>query len=132
MRIVSETVTVSRDAETVFAFLKNLENLVQLLPQDKISDWQATEQQCSFRVQNATTIELVRISDTAFTLITMESGPKSPFPFTLYVHIQPQDTTCTGYLEFDGKVNPFLKMMVERPLTNLFNHMALRLKEVLA
>ena len=34
-----------------------------------------------------------------------------------------------GLIAFDGEVNAFLKMMVERPLTNLFNYMSTKLVE---
>jgi hypothetical protein len=34
-----------------------------------------------------------------------------------------------GYIQFDGEVNTFLKLMVERPLTSLFNFMSEKLKE---
>jgi hypothetical protein len=59
----------------------------------------------------------------------MVSGAKTPFPFSLTLRIQAIDeNTCTGYLHFDGQVNTFLKMMVEKPLTNLFNYMSEKLK----
>ena len=32
-------------------------------------------------------------------------------------------------IEFDGEVNAFLKMMVEKPLLNLFNYMANKLSK---
>jgi hypothetical protein len=34
-----------------------------------------------------------------------------------------------GYINFEGEVNPFLKMMVQKPLSNLFNYMSNKMKE---
>ena len=60
--------------------------------------------------------------------IFMRSGEKSPFPFKLTLHLEARDGTTEGYIAFDGEVNVFLKMMVEKPLTNLFNYMSEKLK----
>ena len=59
----------------------------------------------------------------------MKSGEKSPFPFHLTINISENEGATVGNIVFDGQVNAFLKMMVERPLTNLFNYMSHQLKE---
>ena len=44
------------------------------------------------------------------------------------MHLNEEETNITeGYIEFDGEVNAFLKMMVEKPLLNLFNYMSHKL-----
>jgi hypothetical protein len=43
--------------------------------------------------------------------------------------VAPNEGGCEGYIHFDGEVNMFLKMMVETPLTNLFNYMSNKMKE---
>lgn len=131
MKIESQHVLLHRSNAEIYTYLYNLENIIHLLPQDKISDWQATPDYCSFKVQQAATIDLELVKGSDSTLIQMKSGKKSPFPFTLDLHIQAEGAaSCNGYLVFDGKVNPFLKLMVEKPLTNLFNYMADRLREI--
>ncbi len=131
MKIESEKVVVSDSREVVFAYVSDMNNIINLLPQDKVSEWKSTENDCSFKVQNTATISLVKIGDEAPGKLFMESGEKSPFPFTLTIYIdQTEDGKCEGYIVFDGKVNTFLKMMVEKPLTNLFNYMSNKLKEI--
>ncbi|MCH2223454.1 MAG: hypothetical protein MK066_01700 [Crocinitomicaceae bacterium] len=39
-----------------------------------------------------------------------------------------KDSETEGYIHFDGEVNAFLKMMVQKPLSALFNHMSQKLK----
>ena len=61
-------------------------------------------------------------------LIFLKSGEKSPFPFKLTIFLSEKESTRTeGYIEFDGEVNAFLKMMVEKPLLSLFNYMSNKL-----
>lgn len=128
MKLDSNKVLVPAQQEAVFNFLKDSNNLLHLLPQDKISDFQATTEQCSFKVQGGVVISLVQNGEENMDKIFMKSGEKSPFPFTLTIHTAQQGEETQGYIAFDGEVNMFLKMMVEKPLTNLFNYMSDKLK----
>ncbi|MFZ5553865.1 MAG: hypothetical protein ACOZCO_12185 [Bacteroidota bacterium] len=129
--INSNTVTVRNSAKEVHTWLCDMNNFRQLLPEDKISDWQSDTTRCSFKVQNAINIPLVFVSKTDYSLIHIKSGEKAPFPFTLDVHIKEKgENECEGHLVFNGELNVFLKMVAERPLENLFNHIAKRVVEV--
>ena len=128
MKIDSTKVVVKASRETVADFLKDSHNLIHLLPQDQISDWKATSEQCSFKVQGGVIISLIHDGNDGNGKIFMKSGEKSPFPFRLTLHLEELDGTTEGYIAFDGEVNVFLKMMVEKPLTNLFNYMSEKLK----
>lgn len=128
MKIDSTKVKVNAPQETVFNFLKDSNNIYHLLPQDKISDWKADENQCSFKVQGGVVITLIQDGSEGTDKIFMKSGEKSPFPFRLTIHTNKMDGKTEGYIAFDGEVNMFLKMMVEKPLTNLFNYMSEKLK----
>lgn len=129
--IDSNKVTVNASQADVFAYLCDFNNVKNLLPEDKISDWKATVDDCSFKIQNAAIIPLVKESTEPNSRINIKSGEKAPFPFTLIVNIDDLGNgTCEGNLHFEGEINAFLKMMVVSPLTNLFNYMAKRLQEV--
>lgn len=129
MEITSEKVNIGTSKVKLFAFLSDTNNFEFLLPKDKISDWRSDATSCSFKVQNAVVISLLQKELNPFSNIVMESGEKSPFPFKLNLIIEEvQEDVCQGYLEFNGEVNAFLKMMVQKPLSNLFNHMAQKLK----
>lgn len=128
MKIDSTKVVVKASRETVADFLKDSHNLIHLLPQDQISDWKATSEQCSFKVQGGVIISLIQDGNDGNGKIFMKSGEKSPFPFRLTLHLEELGGTTEGYIAFDGEVNVFLKMMVEKPLTNLFNYMSEKLK----
>ena len=130
-KIESTRVEINQSAQFVFDFVNDFNNIKQLLPQDKISDWKSDVDSCSFKIQNAAIIPLVKDNVTAPTTINIVSGDKTPFPFTLAITFKELDANKTeAYLNFDGDINAFLKMMVVKPLTNLFNYMADELKVV--
>ena len=128
--LASQKVQLNSSADTVFKFLEDFNNFDQLLPRDKISDWKSDFDFCSFRIQNAATIPLKKISVEAPNKINIVSGDDAPFTFTLVAHIDSVGNGCEAHLVFEGDINPFLKMMVVKPLQNLFDFMAERLKRI--
>lgn len=128
MKLQSDTITLAASIEDVKKFLSNSKNIEFLLPQDKITDFKADEKECSFKVQGAITISLIQ-NGSDKTNIFLKSGEKSPFPFLLTVLLEREEEKTRGFIEFNGDVNTFLKMMVEKPLQALFNFMSHKLEE---
>ncbi len=123
-RIESKQVRIARTAEEVYAFLQDMNNFRQLLPQDRISEWKCDGTSCSFKVQGAATIGLQLDGGTPNTLVRMKSTERSPFPFTLDVHLAEENGATVAKEVFEAELNPIIKMMVEKPLKNLFDHIA--------
>ena len=130
MKIDSNKAIVNAPIETVYEFLVNAENIEKLLPEKEVKDFKGTATDCSFKVQGGITISLIQDGLKPNDEIQMKSGEKSPFPFKLTIHLEPNDGNTEGYIAFDGEVNAFLQMMVKKPLTNLFNHMTNELKSI--
>ena len=128
MKIDSTKVSVNATEATIKSFITDSRNLNHLLPQDNIKDFEADEKQCSFKVQGGVTITLIQDGQEDGKVF-LKSGEKSPFPFRLTVHLNEAGEATEGYIAFDGEVNMFMKMMVEKPLTNLFNYMSHKLEK---
>lgn len=108
-----------------------MDNFKQLFPQDKISDWEATNEVCSMKVVNMGTLGLKRVASTANSLIYLDSYGKVPFKFTLNIFIAEADNNKSEvHLIFDGTINPFMKMMVEKPLIQFFEGMVIKLENI--
>ena len=128
MILESNKVIVESPIKSVFDFLSDTNNILHLLPQDKISDWKSDNLSCSFKVQGGIIISFLQDRVEEPTKIFLKSGEKVPFKFTLAIFLEEKGDKTEGYLKFDGDVNYFLKMMVEGPLKHLFNTMAENLK----
>ena len=128
MKIESKQFCANATAEQVFNFLTDLNNILELLPQDKVKEWSGSTETCSFKVSGAP-IELVQSGSIANKIVKLQSGENPPFPYTLDISLQENEGKTTGELSFNGDVNSFLKMMVQKPLTNLFEFMAEKLTE---
>ena len=124
MRIESKHVSIAKPAAEFYDFLQDMNNFKELLPENKISEWKADLDECSFKVQGAATIGLKLNGGTPPTHIKMRSTDKAPFPFDLDVHLAEVDGVTDAHQVFEADINPMLKMMVEKPLKNLFDHIA--------
>ena len=129
MILTGEKISVNSNVKEIESFLLDSNNYEFLLPMDKVSNFQADNDSCSFKVQGGITISLNQ-DGREDGKIFLKSGDKSPFPFKLTIHLNKLEEEVTeGYIEFDGEVNAFLKMMVEKPLLNLFNYMSHKLSK---
>lgn len=123
-RIESKQVDIAKPADQVYAFLQDMNNFQQLLPQDRISEWKSDGSSCSFKVQGAATIGLKLDGGTPNSVVRMVSSERSPFPFTLTVNLEERNGSTHAGQVFEADLNPFIKMMVESPLKHLFDHIA--------
>tara|TARA_X000000368_G_C22858912_1_gene635635 strand:- start:336 stop:797 length:462 start_codon:yes stop_codon:yes gene_type:complete len=129
-KIESKKVNVACSIEDCYTFLTDLNNYELLLPKDKISSWESDEKKCSFKIQKTYKLTLVYKNGLPHNEIHLVSGENSPFSFSLNIVLSESGATCDAQLLCEADINPFLKMMVEKPLNNLFDYMADRLVKV--
>jgi hypothetical protein len=130
MEIKTETVEIENSAANVFTRLADFNNFKELMP-PQVTNWQSTADDCSFTINNMATIGMKIKEKMPHSKIAIESNGKVPFNFTLDVNITSiADNKCNGQLHFNADINPMLKMMVEKPLTNFFNLLAQKMKQI--
>lgn len=130
-RIETEHKTSNNTQEQLFNFLTDLNNFEQLMPEGKIEKWSSDKDQCEFTIKGMARIGLKKESVVEHELIKISSFGKVPFSFQLDIHIQEtEDSKANAYMVFEGDINPFMKMMVEKPLTNFFNMLVNKATEI--
>ena|ERR1017187_1149844 len=130
MRIESVKSEINKPASEIFSFLTNFNNFQKLMP-PQVTNWQSTENDCSFTLSGMATIGMKIVDKTPNSLIKVSSNGKVPFDFTLDIlFTETSPTQCIGQFIFDADLNPMMKMMVEKPLGKFFNLLAEKLKEV--
>ena len=129
-KIESDKVQVSKSSEEVFTFLSDFNNFEKLMP-EQVSDWKADKESCSFNIKGLASIGMRIVEKKPNNYIKIVSDGKVPFNFTLNVYLNEIDKTKTeGQLIFESDMNPFMKMMAEKPLKNFFNMLAGKLKDL--
>ena len=129
-RIESETATVQKSAEHIFNFLSNFNNFEKLMP-EQVTNWQSTEEECSFTISGMASLGMKITEKTPNSLIKVAKNGKAPFDFTLDCMIKEAGAdACQVQLAFDADLNPMLKMMAVKPLTNFLNLLVTRLGQI--
>lgn len=119
--IESETVVLNCAAGEALSFLGQMNNTGKLMP-DQITNWNGDADKCSYTIKGMADISM-SILERNDNSIMVKSLSDKPFSFTITYKISTSGSGSTAQIVFDGDVNPFLKMMVEKPLGNLFNYM---------
>lgn len=129
LTINSDIVTVNKPIGEVMNFIGVLNNTGKLMP-DQIINWAGDNDTCSYTIKGMADITM-KVKERADKNILLESTSDKPFSFTLNYILSEVPEGCTFQIVFEGDVNPFLKMMVEKPMNNLFNFMVKQLPKKL-
>lgn len=130
MNIESTHTEINSTQQNIYNYLMDLNNVQKLLPEGKFTEWKGDYDSCSFKMMGFG-LTLKKESSTPHSEIKLVSGEDSPIDFDLDIFINElEEGKCDAYLICEARVNAFLKMMIEKPLTNLFNHMSEKLNRV--
>ena len=105
--------------DKIYSFFTDFNNLKAVIPADKVSDFEATEDTCKFKIEGIGQAGLKIIEKEPFKLIKITSDGKSPFSFFFWIQLKPieeNENTTAIRLTIDANLNPMMKMMVGKHL----------------
>lgn len=120
----SETQITQSSTDKLYEFMGDFNNFKHLLPDDKIENFECTNEQCSFGIKGLMTLTIKIKEKVPKSRITFETSGLAKFIFTLHINLLQNQTTN---VHLEGDMNPFIKVMAEKPLKELINTMALKL-----
>jgi hypothetical protein len=127
--IDSPIVHLGADAATLVNRVAIPAELQALLPSDKISDFTATEDGCSFKVPGGILIVLGRDEVVPGERVRYGSRKGTPIRFVLDLVFTPAESgRCHAQVRCEAELNPFTKMIAEKALTSLFDAIASNLR----
>ena len=106
-----------RDQE-IYAFITDFNNFRELIPSDKVSQWESTEDQCSFQVDPIGRTGLQIVEKTPCTLVKMESlRSYSNHQFTIWIQLKEVGEKDTRLkITIEPQVNKMILPMIKGPL----------------
>jgi len=120
-RIESDITPVTKSPEEIYNFLSNFNNFEKLMP-EQVTNWQSTEEECSFTIAGMASLGMKITDKTPYSLIKVARNGKAPFDLGLDCIIKESTPgQSTVQLAFDADLNPMMKMMAVKPLTNFLN-----------
>ena len=116
-RIESKIGVIKQPAEKIFNYVSNFNNFNQLIPEDKVKDFESTDDTCRFTVEGIGQAGLRIIEREPHKLIKISSDKETTFDLLLWIQIkeiQPGDSRMKITTEVN--LNPMMASMVKKPL----------------
>ena len=126
--IKSNTERINKPDAAVYDFLIDFNHFKDLLPADKITNWECTEDTCSFLVIGIISIKLHIADKTPHSFVSYKSSAGSKYPFNFSISINSVDkNSCDCIIKMDYEINSVINGMAEKSLSALVNKMAEKL-----
>ena len=131
MTVIESATTVNQPVEKVYAFLADLNNHKQLMP-DNIYNWESTADEANFTIQNMAKLAIKISSRVPNQELIAIPSEKAPFDIELKWTVADNgDGTTTATHILSADLNMMMKMLAAGPLQKLADHQTERLSEVL-
>lgn len=122
MRLESKIGTIHSPDKDIYNYLTNFENFKNLIPQDKINDWQSDENSCSFNIDPVGKTGVKIIEKEPHKLVKLTGIDESPYNFTFWLQLKQTEEKITKVkLTMDVELNAMLQMMAKKPLQEFLN-----------
>lgn len=131
MTVIESTTDINQPVEKVYAFLADLNNHQQLMPEN-IYNWSSTADEASFTIQNMAKLAIKisnRVENQELIAVPTE---KAPFDIELKWTVADNGnggTTAKHVISAD--LNMMMKMLAAGPLQKLADHQTQKLAEIL-
>lgn len=128
MNLEGRKIVVNKSADELVQMLKNPADYKDLMP-DSLQNFEARDNGFKFSLKGMPEIAL-KIESVSNSEVILKSAA-SNLDFELKGVMNPMSENQTEVqLLFEGKFNPFIKMMVEKPLQNFINSLSDKLEKI--
>lgn len=116
-KIESRIGVISETDEKIFLFLSDFKNFQDLIPADRINNFESSGDNCSFSVEGIGHIGLRITEKDPNKLIKIGSDGKTPIDFQLWIQIKEAGQNDSRMkITIEPKVNTLMMGMVKKPL----------------
>ena len=129
MNIEGRKIVVNKSSKELFSMLKNPEDYKHLMP-DSLTSFEHREDGFKFGLKGMPEVAL-KIADLVEDQEVVLKSASSSLDFSLTGLMNPLNENQTEVqLLFDGNFNPFIKMMVEKPLQSFLNTLTDKIEQL--
>ncbi len=122
MEFSSDKVQVKKSPEELFTLFDNLENMKLFMPAS-VERFEADAETFVFGLKGMPDVRLLVDEKQTASMMKFKAA-SSKLDFTLACMVEANDAGSLVHYEFEGKFNPMMKMMVERPLKKFIEDLA--------
>jgi hypothetical protein len=128
MKISSPQTRVNISAAKLFELAGNCQNLARYMPEE-VKDFIATENTCSFTIENIAKVTLTILDKTPFTYIRYKADNDRNIPLFLDLKLNAVSENETDVdVELDIDIPFFLKPIIQKPLQRFVEELSKKIK----
>lgn len=127
MKVSGKKIHVQAKDSEVFAKLCNCNNFGKFIP-EQIKDWESTVDYCKFSIPGIATLMLTINEKVEFSKVVFAASNDKHIPVNITLNLDGQDDGTDVNAEIEAEVPAFLSGMVQKPLQNLVDMIADKIK----
>ena len=131
MKLESKIGKVEQVDRKIYNFLTDFNNFKDLVPQDKVKDWESDEDSCRFKIDPVGQTGFKIIEKEPYKLIKLANLSQTAYDFSFWVQLKqiaPKETAIR--LTMDVNLNPMMAMMAKKPIQNFLDKLVDQVKKV--
>ena len=123
MKIESRIGRSARTDQQIYTFITDFNNFKKLIPEDKVTDWESTSDQCSFHVDPVGKVGIRMAEKEPFSLVKITTIPElSTYNFIIWFQLKQVGTEDTRIkITVEPQVNQIIQSMIKSPLKQFVN-----------
>ena len=131
IKLESKIGKINNTEENTYNFLSDFNNFKELIPEDKIRDWESTEDSCSFAVEGIGGASMQIIEKQPYGLIKVLSNVNNNIDFNFWIQLKQAGENNTRIkLTIKADINPMMQMLVKRPLQTFLDSLIEQLEKL--
>lgn len=127
MKVTGKKISTQAKDSEIYAKLCNCNNFGKLLP-EQIKDWESTADYCQFSIPGVATLRLTIAEKVEFSKIVYTANNDKNIPVNIILNLSNQPTGTDINAEIEAEIPGFLSGMVQKPLQNLVDMIADKVK----
>ena len=130
-KIESKIEKIKAQDSKIYNFLADFNNFENLIPPDRVKNWESDGESCTFNVDGIGNAGLKFVEKEEFKLLKITSDGSTPISFLMWIQLKPVDENETAVkITIDPQVNAMMMGMVKKPLKEFVDMLIDRMTEM--
>jgi len=131
IKLESKIGKINGSEEEAYNFLSRFDNFQKFIPEDKIQNWEATEDSCHFSIEGIGDTGMKIIEKEPFKLIKITGEESGEIEFNFWIQLkQIAENDTRIKLTIQAHINPMFQIVVKKPLQNFLNTLVEHIEKI--
>lgn len=131
MKLESKVGKVDSSDQKIYKFLTNFNNFQQLIPADKIKDWQSDDDSCSFSIDPVGKTGFKIVEKEPHKMVKLTNLEETAYNFFFWVQLKQLEENQTAIkLTMDLELNQMMAMMAKKPIQTFLDTLVDQIKKI--